>query len=194
MKEISYKITFFSEWHTGSGLTSGSDLDALVIKDKNNFPYIPGKTIKGLIKEAAEEIIILKGGNPRNEAFITKFFGFFDDLDINESKIHTKGNAYFTDAALSPFLKKQAIDLTEFLYKDRASTAIAENGLAEKNSLRKMETTIPCELIASIFYQDNHFENDIKQCLHWIKRLGLNRNRGLGRCKFEILEIKEVAV
>ena len=53
MKDITFKITFFSEWHCGSGLSSGSDLDALVIKDKDNFPFIPGKTLKGLIREAA---------------------------------------------------------------------------------------------------------------------------------------------
>ena len=50
--EIPYNITFHSNWHCDSGLASGAHLDALVIKDKNGMPYIPGKTLKGIIKEA----------------------------------------------------------------------------------------------------------------------------------------------
>jgi len=53
---IHYKIEFFTDWHCGSGLSSGADLDLLVIKDKDKLPFIPGKTIKGLVREAVEEI------------------------------------------------------------------------------------------------------------------------------------------
>lgn len=51
---IHYKITFHTYWHCGSGLASGADADLLVIKDKDGLPYVPGKTIKGLIKEAVD--------------------------------------------------------------------------------------------------------------------------------------------
>jgi hypothetical protein len=33
MIDISYKIEFFDNWHTGSGLSAGADLDDLVIID-----------------------------------------------------------------------------------------------------------------------------------------------------------------
>ena len=51
-KKIEYTITFLSDWHAGSGLSSGAEADAVVIKDSNNLPYLPGKTIKGLVKDA----------------------------------------------------------------------------------------------------------------------------------------------
>lgn len=216
MKDITYKITFFSEWHCGSGLTSGSDLDSLVIKDKDKFPFIPGKTLKGLLKEAAEEIIKLQGKEPVNEPFITDFFGFFDDEKQGKSEVHTKGKAFFTDATISPELKSKVTkELTEFFYRDMASTSIGDNGIAKEHllrkmettiptpmapmefrknkehSLRKMETTIPCELLANIYGVDKKYYEDLTKCLQWIKRLGQNRNRGLGRCKFEIIETKE---
>ncbi|MDD2650440.1 MAG: RAMP superfamily CRISPR-associated protein, partial [Candidatus Cloacimonetes bacterium] len=57
MADFIYQVKFLSDWHCGSGLTSGSDVDALVIKDQNNLPIIPGKTIKGLLREAAETIV-----------------------------------------------------------------------------------------------------------------------------------------
>ena len=192
MTYITYKITFFSEWHCGSGLTSGSDLDSLVIKDKDNFPFIPGKTLKGLLKEAAEEIIKLRGKEPVNEPFITDFFGFFDDKEQGKSEVQTKGKAFFTDATISPELKSKVTkELTEFFYRDMASTSIGDNGIAKEHSLRKMETTIPCELLANIYGVDKKYSEDLTKCLQWIKRLGQNRNRGLGRCKFETIETKE---
>ena len=54
--KIKYKIEFHTDWHCGSGLAAGADVDALVVKDKNGMPFIPGKTIKGLVREAVEEI------------------------------------------------------------------------------------------------------------------------------------------
>ena len=47
-----YNLTFFTDWHCGSGLAAGADVDTLVVKDKNGLPFVPGKTLKGLIREA----------------------------------------------------------------------------------------------------------------------------------------------
>jgi CRISPR/Cas system CSM-associated protein Csm3 (group 7 of RAMP superfamily) len=192
MNDITYKITFHSEWHCGSGLTSGSDLDALVVKDKDGFPFIPGKTLKGLLKEAAEEILKFQDKEPMNEPFITELFGFFDEKNNKESRIHKKGKAFFADANLSSELRSKVTkELTEFFYREVASTKIGDNGIAEAHSLRKMQTTIPCELSATIYGVDDQYTQQLAQCMQYIKRLGQNRNRGLGRCKFEIMETKE---
>jgi CRISPR/Cas system CSM-associated protein Csm3 (group 7 of RAMP superfamily) len=195
MKDITYKITFHSEWHCGSGLTSGSDLDALVVKDADGFPFVPGKTLKGLIKEAAVEMLQLKDEKPEKSDFIKGLFGYFDEKPANESKIHTKGTAFFGNAALSADLLKEANEagLVDYLFRDVASTAIGDNGIAKEHSLRKMQTVIPCELVGTIFDIDEQYEADLKKCLKYIKRLGQNRNRGLGRCTFEVLEPKEEA-
>lgn len=195
MKKINYKIKFHSEWHAGSGLTSGSDLDALVVKDADGFPFIPGKTLKGLLKEAAFEMLQLKGENPEKSPFITGLFGYFYEKPADESKIHTKGDAFFSNATLNTNLRNESRknQLTDFFYRDLASTAIGDNGIADKGSLRRMETVIPCELVATISGVDEKFEEELIKCLKFIKRLGQNRNRGLGRCTFEVVEIKEEA-
>ena len=44
MNDIKYKITFLTDWHCGSGLAAGADVDALVVKDKERLPYVPGKS------------------------------------------------------------------------------------------------------------------------------------------------------
>ena len=77
--DITYNIDFFSEWHCGSGLSGGATTDALLIKDKHNLPFIPGKTIKGLLREAVEDILSL-GDYSKYES------SFFEALDIQTAK------------------------------------------------------------------------------------------------------------
>lgn len=192
MENIKYRITFFSEWHTGSGLTSGSDLDALVIKDHKNLPFIPGKTLKGLLREAAENLQELKG--TPDTGFLKEVFGM-EPLKNGNPEKSEEGKVHFTNAELSNGMKKEVLktngnsqNLTTYLYRAVSSTAIGENGVAEPHSLRRMQTTIPVILEARILKIDKKFISEIIDCFKWIKRLGQNRNRGLGRCSIEIIK------
>jgi CRISPR/Cas system CSM-associated protein Csm3 (group 7 of RAMP superfamily) len=184
MSDINYKITFYSDWHTGSGLTSGSDLDALVIKTGDGLPFIPGKTLKGLLKEAAIEIDKLKL-NPADD-FIQSIFG--ESPEVMEEEIKTiSGISHFSNAELDEELKNeiQKAHLEHFFFRELSSTAILEIGTAKPHSLRKMEVSIPCILNANVLNVPDDFQLRLIECFKWIKRLGQNRNRGLGRCKFE---------
>jgi CRISPR/Cas system CSM-associated protein Csm3 (group 7 of RAMP superfamily) len=183
MKNIDYQITFFSPWHCGSGLSAGADVDALVIKDRQNFPYVPGKTIKGLIREAAEDYVNFCHLNQRD--LIIKSFGYSADASKDE-KIHSiQGTMFFTNAVLSEqeqqIIKNQKAQ--NYLYGSISSTSIDDSGVAEKHSLRKIQTTVPCKLYGQILDVPDEFEDTLCQSFGLIKRLGVNRNRGLGRCK-----------
>lgn len=194
METIKYTITFFSEWHTGSGLTSGSDLDALVIKDKNDLPYIPGRTLKGLLREAAEELVEL---NHCDETFLKTVFGIpsrkseiqTEVNDPEQNGVTQKGECFFSNAKLSDKLYEASVEnnLASFYYRAISSTAIeGQSGVAQKHSLRKMQTTIPCVLEAEIVNVNEEYKGQIEDCFRWVKRLGQNRHRGLGRCLFEM--------
>lgn len=50
MKTINYSIQIYTYWHCGSGLAAGADVDLLPVKNKKGLPYVPGKTIKGLVR------------------------------------------------------------------------------------------------------------------------------------------------
>lgn len=190
MATLKYRISFHSDWHTGSGLSSGSDVDALVIKDQDNLPYVPGKTIKGLLKNAALDLFELRSEKPAESDFINEVFGFFDGKEKHESKTHTKADAFFTNAYLSDELREKTRNykLQQHFYRDLASTAIDEDGIAKDGSLRRIEVTIPCTLTGEIYHVDEKFENDISNCMRMVKQLGLNRNRGFGRCTIELLK------
>lgn len=192
MKNIEYQIEFYTDWHCGSGLSAGADLDALVIKNKDQLPFVPGKTIKGLLREAIEEIHRLSDNKERSN--IEKALGFFEKDKKNNEVRSVRSDCFFEDAALPTNLASaiKQNETSRFLYRTIASTQIDENGTAKDNSLRKMQVTIPVKLQGRILNVPNEFEQDIKQGLQYIKRLGVNRNRGLGRCCFSIQNIEEV--
>lgn len=181
-KKINYIITFLSDWHAGSGLSSGADADSVVIKDKNNLPYLPGKTIKGLLKDIFEDF---KEVQPTlvNDDFIKTYFGNY----INNQKESQQGKLFFSNAELNNKEKSEiSKDMSNLLYRNIVSTKIGENGVAENSSLRTMQVCVPVLLEA---YIDGVLETDVekfKKALKCIRHLGANRNRGFGRCKFEI--------
>lgn len=186
---IKYELEFFSYWHCGSGLSSGADLDLLVIKDQQGMPFVPGKTIKGLLREAMEEINQI---NPRvDNALLIKAFG--EPSKRNEEGRNQQGECFFGNATLDSSLRDAVIDnqLNKYFYHSLASTAIGEEGVAKENSLRRMEATIPCVLKGEILYVPEELEQLMTDGLSFIKRLGQNRNRGLGRCVFKVKEIEK---
>ena len=197
MTDIIYKIEFFSDWHAGSGLTAGADVDLLVIKDKHNLPFISGKTLKGLLKDAAQDLYEFDTSIDKN--MIDKIYGKeaieAEKTKNNESIPSIPGSANFSNAELSLELKNklkykeknELIDKTNFLYRKISSTAINEAGQAKEHSLRRIEVTVPLVLFAKISNIENDDqENFIEKCMQMIKRMGSGRNRGLGRCQLSI--------
>ncbi len=159
---LKYTLTFFDYWHLGSGLSAGAKLDSSVVKDSDGLPYAPAKTIKGLVRE----MVVL------------------ETLEINF--LH---QCYFANATIKKDEKNEIISnkLQNNLYDVIASTKI-ENGIAVDDSLREIEVVIPLTLYGEILDVPKEDCDKLKQALKMIKRMGLNRNRGLGRCEFK--EIK----
>lgn len=187
-KKIIYQIEFFSYWHAGSGLAGSSYADNVVNKNEDNLPIIPGKTIKGLLREAAEDINEL---DPQlvSTQFIIDVFG--ERVKNGNAVSKKEGKAFFTNVNLSKELCENIIksDYTTDLYHVISSTKINEQGQADDGSLRQLEVTIPLTMYGSIEqFPDSNYENQLENCLKWVKQLGQNRNRGLGKCKFSIVK------
>ena len=187
MSRIIYAIEFLTDWHCSSGLVSGADIDMLVIKDRNGLPYVPGKTLKGLLKEAAVCLCEFSTDQSWSD-FIEKTFGKQTDKTSDQSE---SGESYFSNAELTKKVKEEILSNQQgrFLYRQISSTAIekGDGGQAKDHSLRKIEVTVPLTLFGEIDHC--HDEKKMSKCLKWIKRLGSNRNRGLGRCNMKIKEV-----
>lgn len=174
---LKYQLKFYDYWHISSGLSAGARLDSTVIKDSDELPYVAGKIIKGLSREMAE----LLG----DTAFVKECFG---------GEGVSMGKCYFSNATLDETAAKQIRDndLQENLYDIIASTKIDEKTcIAVDNSLREIEVVVPLLLQGEIRDIPNkEYFDKMTQTLKMIKRMGLNRNRGLGRCEFVMEEQK----
>jgi CRISPR/Cas system CMR subunit Cmr4 (Cas7 group RAMP superfamily) len=178
---------FLSEWHCSSGLTGTSEIDLTVIKDDEGFPYIPGRTIKGLLRDFAQSVF--------ESLEEDKWGKFIEDIFGSEGDKH--GKVVFSNAIISDNLKKEALkagnnndknkSAVQYIYTRRTFTKIDENtGTAEDKTLRSIEFVIPLILISEWHCLSDISTEDIdmlKICAKGVKRLGLNRNRGFGRCE-----------
>jgi CRISPR/Cas system CMR subunit Cmr4 (Cas7 group RAMP superfamily) len=146
-------IKFFDFWHISSGQGAGDLYDATVLKDEFGFPYIGGKTIKGLVKDVIQ---------------------FIDKNYLLEEK--------FSNLELPITTKKEIMANREFLYKKISSTAIdTKTKTAKEFTLRDIEVVIPLTLYGEVFNVKD--KEILLKAFKLIKRVGLNRNRGLGRCE-----------
>jgi CRISPR/Cas system CSM-associated protein Csm3 (group 7 of RAMP superfamily) len=183
MKTINYSIQFFTYWHCSSGLIGGPDASATVIKNEQRLPYIPGKTLKGLLRENAETYLQTIYGKTMADQFVRDVFGPKDAF------IYEKQSSFFGNAQLSPALVQSITpENAEFLYERLASTEIDDHGQAKDKSLRQIEVAIPLTLHAQIldFPEEENYREAINYCLQGVKRMGSYRTRGLGRCQFTL--------
>lgn len=180
---INYTINFYTDWHAGSGLSAGAEADAVVIKDADGFPYIPGKTLKGLFVDAFQDFLSI-GIKGISKDVQKKLFGDFDE----STGVTSSGSLFFSNASL-PSTEKESIgaDHSEFLYRTIASTAIdSKTGVAKNTSLRTMEVCVPLTLEAYIQGVEESEKKLLTQLASYIRSIGASRNRGLGRCSIKL--------
>jgi len=184
MNTITYQIDFFTFWHAGSGLSGGAEANLIVIKNQKGLPFIPGRTLKGLLREAA--MLLNKLDDQLvTTSFIETVFGVGENEETQQNG--KMGTCYFGNAELSQYLSEKISDeQRNQLYHVLASTAIDKLGQAKEGSLRQMEVCIPLTLYANIeqFPSDSDNLKQLEYCFQWIKKMGSTRSRGLGRCNF----------
>jgi len=167
---MKYRITFHTYWHCSAGLSGGSSSDAVVVRDDDNLPYVPGRTIKGHLREAAELV--------SDTAFVRRCFGEADDAE---------GTCRFSDAILPVAVEKSK---SWYLYERINATRIdPESGTAQDDTLRSIEAVVPLTLHGTIEGLAPEDEETMLRAMQTVKRIGLRRHRGLGRC--DISEVTE---
>jgi CRISPR-associated protein Csx10 len=60
--EFDITITMTSDWHIGSGAGHG-EIDSTVQRDSDGLPYIPAKTLTGILRDGCEQITQALDGN-----------------------------------------------------------------------------------------------------------------------------------
>lgn len=195
---LNYTLLFQikSDWFIGSGKEAGAYADALCLKNNSGLPYIPGKSCKGLLKDAFK---LAAHNNWFEPQLVKLLFG-----EEGEHGNHSQGLLQISSAGLSDAESQFIIDkqASKHLFRVLQSTAIdSKTGSAKTLSLRSVEVAIPMDLRASLslninhpnysqansqFNLDTHFQTYLQQVLTLIHEFGGKRHRGFGQVTVSI--------
>lgn len=192
MKRWQLTITLLSPWHAGSGLGDGPGDDRLVVRDEHGLPYLPGRTLKGLLRDAMTAAEGL--GHVKKARTAERLFGEASD---GATDADGGGTLRLSDARLGGDADAVAAwDLWAAANPDRVrhldtriqSTAV-EKGVGKRGTLRSTEWVWPATLTAFLESEAESDLKDLDRALTLLRRLGLRRHRGFGNATFTLAEI-----
>lgn len=189
-------VQLLDYWHCGTGKGSGEYLDALVDRDSHGLPYVPGKMLKGLLREA---LALCETWEHLAENSHCRLFGSagFDRDSQQPAQPATPGTLWVSNARLPKdladwLLRPDQAGPRQALFRDLFATAVdLRTGAAAHRSLRGMEVAVPLRLEAMIGPLPGgdapppDWVDQIKKALPLVRALGGQRSRGLGRCVIE---------
>lgn len=203
------KFNIHSYWRAGTGRGGGALLDEMVHKDAYGLPSLPGRTVKGLLRDAVFRAEQWKRIPP--DSTINWFGGNALEKGEQESRLEIKSGALgVSDAVLDNSLRQYLIYLLKdqnssrqsrgkslrqgFFHQIYATAIEHKSGSAKDKSLRGMEVTIPLTLTAQlheILPLNDDWASQLEKCLPLIRALGTSRSRGLGRVTVELIKSNE---
>lgn len=198
------KFSLSSYWQVASGAGADSVADSVVLKDAHGLPLIPGRTVKGLLRDAME--LASRSGRVAPERVVRWFGsnlpghgegprpadGDHQELLLEQARFSTEeGQLWFGSATLPEAWRawastadQEAKDpILSSLFTYVASTAIDKDGVAEEHSLRVAQVAVPMDLEAEIRgpADDPAWVEDLRASLPLLRALGSRRSRGFGR-------------
>lgn len=203
--DLTLKITTLSDTQIGSGRSFTATIDSDIEFDSLGLPYIPAKRIKGLFRNAVEDLSklqALKSLRSFDESHVEKLFGTigsstgspicFDNLNIQDHQQIRSWLNYIYDAY--PFAFKTHT-IQDYFTTLRSQTAIdANTQTAKDHSLRTIRVLKKgFNFCGSIHLQNNEdqdaFVNALSMASLLLRRIGSQRNRGFGKVKVELLDV-----
>lgn len=185
MSNYNIEIELKSETILGSGESVPGSVDLEVLYDKYGLPYFKGKTLKGRLREEAENIVRLD-----NKTFsqndIDELFGYEDKNDFNK--------IIFFNATVGETIQKAVAsssigrdEIFKALTDIRSFTSIGNGGVAEKGTLRQMRVinkglilNADINIVSAL---SSNEEILLALSVASLKHIGLMCNRGKGNVK-----------
>lgn len=180
-------------WHVGTGSGRGGHLDAVVRRDELGLPLIPGRSLKGLLREAVRKAHALGWYGNAEDPSTLLFGGSSQAASDGYSR---PGALRVSDARLPSALRdaiaahsgQQRGALVSTFYREMFSTAIDEHsGTAREHTLRGIEVAVPCKLVADLEAlepaTDPQWAETVRAALPLLRAVGGHRTRGYGRVR-----------
>jgi hypothetical protein len=184
-----------SYWHPGTGRGSAFHLDAVTHAGADGLPRLPGRTLKGLLRDALYRAE--NWGWPETPTGSTEqLFGTAADGE----RLSTPGLLRVSDATLPEPVAgylggtKPGRKLIPGLYREHFSTAMdPRTGVAKSRTLRGMRVVVPLTLEAVIDEVPGvaavaDWRARITAVLPLVTAVGAYRSRGFGRARLHWAE------
>lgn len=190
MSAIRLRFELLGWWHAGTGRGDGARADAVVRRSHGGLPFLPGRTAKGLLRDACGTLRDL--GRVRQDELVAWFGSelLSRTKDAEEEARYTSvpGALRFSSATLGAeweawgASRGDTEDHRRLLFGTLASTAVDEEGVARDATLRTIEVAVPVALIATVEGPDDpRWIAGVRESLPLIRAVGAHRTRGLGR-------------
>jgi hypothetical protein len=176
-----------SYWHPGTGRGSGFHLDAVTHEGADGLPRLPGRTLKGLLRDAIHRAETW-GWKEVHAGSTERLFGplgregaetAFGLLRVSDATLPDEVAAYLAS--------EEGRKLVPGLYREHFSTAIEQKtGVAKERSLRGMRVVVPLTLEAEISTVPGvedlpDWRARLGAVLPLVTAVGAHRSRGFGR-------------
>ena len=175
-------IAFDGEWLIAGGESVLGTADLAPMKDDDGFPFVPGRSLRGLLREAVSLVDDCTGGQWAHELFGER-------LVPGGDRHYREGTARIGNALLVHEIADAcgAVELRRELYTTVRRTALTHDHLARAHTLRELEVCVPgLVLSAEIEVPDDTSLRVLAFACGLVRSLGHGRSRGLGRCSIEI--------
>lgn len=193
------KIELLSDLCTSNGGIYNDAVDTEVTCDDVGIPYIPGKTLKGCLRECALEINDWGGSIPIDEIFGRQG----QDLNGVEKK-SARGTLSIRNAYPENYrkLRKELQEagnnliahpqnvLNSFTYLRTQTEIDSDTGAAKRNSLRTMRVVNSGTIFESEIEIPESQKKDFAKCCKVFHHMGMARTRGLGEVRVTIEDSK----
>lgn len=190
-------VELLDSWHVGTGRGEGQHLDALVDLDVDGFPHVPGRMLRGLLRDACE--CVEHWSDASADFGVKQLFGALARSDDAPGRqISEGGFVGITSARLSPPLRhallqadgKRAGPNSRALRMTSFQTALdPATGTALPQSLRGIELAVPMMLEASLDLWPSSDElaaqawSLLDKALPLVWAVGAHKTRGHGRAR-----------
>ena len=191
------RITLQSASTFGRGAGVAGLVDREIEHDEHGFPFLRGKTLKGLLKESAENVVYALESLQNKTGWTTTENSLFGKPGRGSSS--ERGVLHVGDAVLPVGLRNEILSASPKLSREdvlfaltaiRRQTAMNPDGGPEHASLRSMRVLLPGVILEAPLSFDGKVDEQMLQLLAAavldFRRAGTGRNRGRGSLVAEL--------
>ena len=193
-------ITLLSDWHIGSGTGIPGGIDRLIQRDAHNLPYIPAKTLTGILRDGCELVVagLDEGQTGRWHEWLEYLFGSQPPLEAQGTEKTPIPAALSIRSAHFPKSLQQALngkrELQAALTFVKPGVAIDPNsGTAKPDYLRFEEMARSGSYLEAEYALPLMDDSQTRTAQALLlagatvaERIGAKRRRGAGKCEIKL--------